>query len=393
MAIRQGLVATVPAGGVVDRERLRWILKADRAELWRTDGHRTCASFVSAVFQVSNWKARRWIAAAHVVEHLPHTSAALESGALSLDKVVELARFASSADESRWVAWAQKMTPGGVRARADAEVKRNQEEAKEVEQTRYLTHSRWDDHIWIEARLPLEDGERVVKAIDELAHTLPRHPDDDALAQLLDDDDISIDQRRADALVALVTNGGATSSETTVIVQAPLQALVADEGSASIDGRLTIHPETARRLCCDAKLRTVVGDGLGGRLGIGDLSRVVPAWLRQEVLDRDGHQCTFPGCEHSRYLHMHHVIHWLFGGHTELDNLLTLCHFHHKLIHEYRWSVTLDKHQRPVWFRPGGRVYEPGPAPPTQLPEPKKESPRLAEAIGFSRLLGMAAAL
>ena len=119
MAIRDGLTASAATVGAAERARLRWILKADRAELWRTEGVRNCAQFLSAVFHISNWKARRWIEAAHGLEHLPLTSAALESGALSLDKVVELARFATPADESRWVKWARKTTAGGVRQRAD----------------------------------------------------------------------------------------------------------------------------------------------------------------------------------------------------------------------------------------------------------------------------------
>lgn len=88
-----------------------------------------------------------------------------------------------------------------------------------------------------------------------------------------------------------------------------------------------------------------------------------------------------------------YVVHWARGGLTELDNLITLCTFHHKLIHEYRWSVTLDHHQRPVWFRPSGRVYEPGPPPPSEVPKVKKDPPRLAEAIGYSRMFGLAAVL
>ena len=383
IAIREELLDSVVNSGRADRERLRSILKADRAELWRADGHKNGAQFVSATFHVSNWKAKRWIEAAYVLEHLPFTSAALESGALSLDKVVELARFATPADESRWVKWAAKATTGAVRGKADAEVKRAQHEAEKLEDTRYLSHSRWDDHIWIEARLPVEEGEKVVRAIDELAAKLPAHPDRTQEA--------TIDQRRADAFVALVTHSGMGSTDTTVVVHASVDALVASDGSATL-GRSALHPETARRLCCDSKIRTVVEDGHGGRLGIGDASRVVPKWLREEVLVRDGHKCAFPGCEHSRFLDVHHVKHWLFGGLTEIDNLLTLCTFHHKLIHEHRWSVSLDQNQRPVWFRPGGRVYEPGPAPPTVF-ELKKDTPRLAEAIGSSRLLGLAAVL
>lgn len=388
---------SVLAVGRADRERLRWIAKAERAELWRTDGHRNGAQFVSATFHVSNWKARRWIEAAFALESLPLTAAALDSGALSLDKVCELTRFVTPADESRWIRWAAKTTTGSVRDRADREVKRAKDEPAEVDATRFLNHHRWDDHIWLEARLSLEEGERVIKAIDDLAAELPAHPDDEAAASLLDDAGMrelkTIDQRRADALVALVTSSGAGSSDTTMVVHAPLETLIADEGSASMAGGVTLHPETARRLSCNSKLRTVVENGHGATVGIGRSSRVVPGWLRAQVLDRDGHECAFPGCERRHHVDIHHVTHWAHGGRTDLDNLLTLCHFHHKLVHEYRWSVSLDDRQRPTWFRPSGRVYEPGPAPPTEVPKLPKDPPRVAEAIGFSRLFGLAAVL
>src|SRR5687767_4099956 len=177
ISIREGLMDSALAVGRADRERLRWIAKADRAELWRADGHRSGAGFVSATFHVSNWKARRWIEAAFALESLPLTAAALDSGALSLDKVCELTRFVTPADESRWIRWAAKTTTGGVRDRADREVKRAKDEAEKVDRSRYLTHSRWDDHVWIEARLPVEEGERVIEAIDALAAELPAHPD------------------------------------------------------------------------------------------------------------------------------------------------------------------------------------------------------------------------
>ena len=280
-----------------------------------------------------------------------------------------------------------------MRDRADAEVKRARDEAEHPEATRSLEYWRESDHVFVQARLPSDEGERVISAIDKLAEKLPAHPDDAARAQLFGDNEPpSIDQRRADAFVALVTSSGAGTSDTTLVVHASIAALTEDSGSATIAGRPTVHPETARRLCCDSKIRTVV-DGGNGTIGIGGTSRVVPGWLRAEVLERDGHRCTFSGCEAKSFLHVHHVVHWVRGGLTELDNLITLCTFHHKLIHEFGWSVTLDHRQRPMWFRPSGRVYEPGPPPPTGVPELKKDPPRLAEAIGYSRMLGLTAVL
>lgn len=52
--VRSGLLGTLPAGGKVDRDRLRWILDADRVDLFRTEGARNTAEFVSADFTSRN---------------------------------------------------------------------------------------------------------------------------------------------------------------------------------------------------------------------------------------------------------------------------------------------------------------------------------------------------
>ncbi len=42
----------------------------------------------------------------------------------------------------------------------------------------------------------------------------------------------------------------------------------------------------------------------------------------------------FPGCTCKRYVDEHHLKHWSHGGETRLDNLASLCRFHHRLVHE-----------------------------------------------------------
>jgi len=33
-------------------------------------------------------------------------------------------------------------------------------------------------------------------------------------------------------------------------------------------------------------------------------------------------------------------VHWARGGGTDLENLVLLCHAHHRLIHEGRWTTS-----------------------------------------------------
>jgi hypothetical protein len=151
----------------------------------------------------------------------------------------------------------------------------------------------------------------------------------------------------------------------TLVVHAPLEALFSDTVNCEVAGGPLLHPETVRRLACDARLQYVLNNREGNAVGIGTTSSAVPQWLRRQVLHRDGHMCTFPNCERKAFLHPHHIVHAGRQGPTDLENLTTLCSFHHRLVHEGRWSVARSPNGKLTWFRPSGRVYEAGPAPPT----------------------------
>jgi hypothetical protein len=109
----------------------------------------------------------------------------------------------------------------------------------------------------------------------------------------------------------------------------------------------------------------VIEDRLGRALGVGRMSYEPPAWMMRQLRFRD-HGCTFPGCGSRRFTHAHHVVWWSRGGRTDLDNLTLVCSFHHKLVHEFGWSLRLLG-GRTRWYRPNGRRHRTGPAPPGGL--------------------------
>jgi len=71
----------------------------------------------------------------------------------------------------------------------------------------------------------------------------------------------------------------------------------------------------------------------GEPLNVGRKSRTVSAPLRRLLNARDK-GCRFPGCANSRYVDAHHIEHWANGGETKPSNLLSLCRFHHRAVHE-----------------------------------------------------------
>ncbi|MDT7625334.1 MAG: hypothetical protein QOF99_6235 [Pseudonocardiales bacterium] len=160
--------------------------------------------------------------------------------------------------------------------------------------------------------------------------------------------------RRADALMALLAPD---PGQHEVVVH-----LEVANGGARLDDALPVAVSTAERLACDARVRALIKDPAGNPLYLGRAHRGVNATQRTALGIRDEHRCRFPGCEHERYLHAHHVRHWLRGGPTDVDNLVLLCSFHHRLIHDHDYRASLDRNRFRVWRRHGGEVAAQHPA-------------------------------
>jgi hypothetical protein len=158
------LIATADAlhvvAGRTERALLAVLAEIDRRGTWEGDGARDMAHWVSMRYGVSAWKAARWVTAAHALARLPRIAHALATGRLCLDKVVELTRFATSETEASLIRWANAVSCGAIRRKADLERKRERAETVEAERARSL---RWwfeDDgtRFGLEAELPADQG-------------------------------------------------------------------------------------------------------------------------------------------------------------------------------------------------------------------------------------------
>ena len=107
----------------------------------------------------------------------------------------------------------------------------------------------------------------------------------------------------------------------------------------------------------------IIENAKGEPLDVGRKTRTIPPAIRRALNSRDK-GCRFPGCSFKRYVDGHHVKHWAHGGETKLSNLLTLCRFHHRLVHEGQVVVqTLDDGAF-RFTRPDGESFE-SPLPPS----------------------------
>jgi hypothetical protein len=134
-----------------------------------------------------------------------------------------------------------------------------------------------------------------------------------------------------------------------------------DEGRCHLDGQVALPPETARRLACDATVVALVEAADGTPLDVGRRRRTTPAALRRALRRRD-RGCRFPGCGRRRFLHAHHIVHWINGGETKLANEILLCSRHHRLVHEGGFRIETPADHVFVFFDPAGRVVPEVPA-------------------------------
>ena len=164
-------------------------------------------------------------------------------------------------------------------------------------------------------------------------------------------------RRAADALVALASYKIADDPDldracvTITVPELALHAARGDVPGAELDDlEIALAAETVRRLTCDASCQLLVESTDGTPIGLGRKTRQPPPWLSRYLRRRDRH-CRGPGCDRTRGLRAHHMIHWADKGPTDPDNLILLCPHCHALVHEHRWSVRGDP------ARPDGLVF------------------------------------
>jgi hypothetical protein len=341
-----------------NREWFDSIAEIDRTGVWRDDGARDLAQWLWMRYGISDWKARRLIEAATALPHLPAITRALDDGRLGVDKVVELTRFAQADTEDGLVAWAQQVSSGRIRREGDLARRGEPDEAANDDAMRSVTWAFRDEgrRFELHADLPAAQGAVVATAIDRVAATVPVMPHEHG--------GIHATARRADALVGLCSARLAADPDpdrATVVIHARVGAADAGAG-AEIEGGGVAQPATLERLLCAARVETVQEAEDGRVIGMGRITRVPPAWLLRQVRYRDG-GCRFPGCGTNAFTQVHHIVFWREGGTTDLDNLATLCSWHHKLVHEYGWWIKGSAQTDLRWYRPDGTPYVAGPAP------------------------------
>jgi hypothetical protein len=366
----------------------------DRREGWAQWGILSCAHWLNWKCGLGLGAAREKLRVARSLEGLPAIAEAFRRGEVSYSKVRAMTRVATPENQDYLLQIARHGTANHVerlvrkyrRVQSNAENQR----ANALHDGRYL-HFRHDEDgaLIIEARLAPETGELVLKALGAAGEALyarrrvaettnetesnvsaetpraralydpPGPTGGDACAE------DSYANRRADALVlmaeSLLTSGAASrpaGERQQIVVHMDAESLADADcpGRSALEEGPFLATETARRMACDASVVRIVEDEDGMPLNVGRKTRSIPPALKS----RDG-GCVFPGCTARHFVEGHHVRHWAHGGETSLTNLVQLCTFHHRLVHEGGFDVQTREANHFIFTRPDGRVVEPVP--------------------------------
>jgi hypothetical protein len=371
--------------GHLNAAQHRWltlIAEFDRRQGWSDGACLSCAHWLNFKCGIDLGAAREKVRVAHALESLPRISAAMSRGEVSYSKVRAITRAAGPETEEYFLSIALHGTAHHVE-RLVRHFRRAQE-AEELsrearQQAGRSLHYHFDDDgsLIVKARLPAEAGALLIKGLEagvdaisapDVSAEMPARVGGDSegdRAGAACDEPPSRAARRADALAVLAESFLKHGAETLsggerhqIVVHIDAETLRdSTAGRCEIEHGPALPAETVRRLGCDCSVVMLLENDSGEALSVGRKTRSIPPALRRALNSRD-QGCRFPGCTHTRYVDAHHVKHWAHGGETKASNLVSLCSFHHRLVHEGGIQVEVLDDGAFRFIRPDGRAFD-----------------------------------
>ncbi|MDW3219112.1 MAG: DUF222 domain-containing protein [Acidimicrobiales bacterium] len=358
---------------------LMWIAEYDRREGWRTWGCASAAQWLAWKCGDGLHAAREKVRTARALESLPVLAASFAAGELSFTKVRAVTRVAVPADEHEWVEMARHSTGAqlekSVSAARAAIARGENADARRAFERRMVTRGRRPDGqdemkiigpadavevIW--AAVEVVVSQMVDEAVAGSGRTRREvMAERGGMAAMRFDALTQVAERAVASTPAAAVRGDVGRLALVIDTDGLAEIAAADDnaddageaeaGEITLSGR-RIAPEVAKRWCCDIRA-SVMLEHEGHVHDEGRDTPVLNRKLRRALHRRDGGLCRFPGCGVSSWLHAHHIVHWSHDGPTDLDNLVSLCGFHHRLVHEGGWAVAIAD-GAVVWSDPDG---------------------------------------
>jgi hypothetical protein len=371
---------------------------------WASWEMSSCAAWLSWKCQLSSGTAREHVRVARALRDLPVIRARFAAARLSYAKVRALTRIATAATEAGLAELAEPMTANQLERFARAHRQVSAADDGEARVRRRLT---WrfeeDGSLSGTFRLPPLAGAVLLKALRAacaghagpaagpagVSAETPAAPGTAPDAGAPDADApgdgapvVRTSSDLADGLVAIAESflagkiAGADDAEIYQVVvhagtdvltgqAAPAAARVpgdpADPARCHVQDGPAISVTTAQMIACTAALSWMRHGDAGEILALGRRRRRPGSAIRRAARERDHGRCRYPGCESQR-VDLHHIQHWVNGGRTDLDNLISLCPWHHKIVHDRGYLIAAAPPGTFSFYRPDGILLPSCPA-------------------------------
>jgi hypothetical protein len=337
------------------------VAELERDELCGATGARSIAALVAWKTGVTPNNADTMVAVARRAEDFPLCVEGLREGRLSLDQVGVIAERAADGSDAHYAELAAVATVTQLRTAVKLEPRPEPEPTPdaEPEPKRSFRKEVHADYTTYRVTLPREEAATVDAAMQS-------HHDALIAQWKRDHEDAESEQtppfpNTVDAFMGLVESGWDADvaarphgQHTTVVVHVDLDK-DGEKPVAALHLGPVLTDEERRYLTCDATCE-VWFERHGQPIGAGRSARTVNRRLRR-VLEHRDRCCAVPGCGAARGLHAHHIRHWEDGGPTDLDNMVLLCPFHHRLHHKGGITITGPAHQLKVTDATGRELH------------------------------------
>ncbi len=346
----------------------------ERDELIGMTGARSMSALIAWKTGCSPRNAQTIATLAHREHEFPRCVAGLRDGRLSLDQVGIIAEKAAHGSDEHYVSLAEVATVNQLRTALKLEPRPQPDSEPWREPPRSITKTSDEQSTTWKITLPLQDAATFDAALASHLDALIAEWKRDHETDNDDDTEPVSDQRpplpaTIDAFMRLIESGwdadvAARSHglRTTVVVHLDVKDRIAQLHLGPL-----LSDAQRQYLTCDATCEVWFHRD-GQPIGAGRTTRTINRRLRR-ALEYRHPTCAVPGCGATRGLHAHHIRHWEDGGPTELDNLVLLCPYHHRLHHRGTITITGPPDRLTVTDSTG-RPLHPGSLarPPTQPP-------------------------
>ena len=367
-ALGDAIAETAAVIDVATHRFLTQLREFDRVDGWHRAGALSCAHWLSWRVGMDLGAAREKVRVANRLAELPVIDAALARGEVSYSKVRAMTRIATAGNEADLLGMARNTT--GAQLERICRLKRSLTRLDRAaalaheECRRYVVQRSTDDGmVSTQVRLHPDEAARFMRALELLGGG---NLADGAVAladlALAGTGAAHLERSEGDAAPDDPELGGTAVSPPTGsrprTVRPPVEVVV-HVSAADLEGVTElgdgISAEGCRRLLCDAGVVPMLEDQRGLTIDVGRKTRTLPAALRRALAARDG-GCRFPGCTNRRFVDGHHIVHWIDGGATSLENTALLCRRHHRYVHECGFTIERRGEAELVFRDPSGEV-------------------------------------